>query len=314
MLSIEKVETVISPEPDAKVQLKKMGDIYEVRTMEREQKPPILKISKDYYICLAEDTGEVKEFTHHSNRAESPFSVAQTLRKLRDLLNANVTDTDNCLWITLTYRENMRDTARLYNDFRKFNQRLRYYLGKEKRPPYQYIVTMEPQGRGAWHAHAVLIFPHKAPFIPNEKLAEIWGHGFVSVRSLRDVDNVGVYLTAYLGNMELSEALRNGATRADSIAQVETVDKDGKRQSKAILKGARLRLYPAGFKLYRHSRGVKYPEKRECTEQEALQEIGTAKLTFQKTLRLIDGEKVINTITYRHYNRKAKGAGCDDGE
>lgn len=314
MLSIEKVETVISPSLDAKVQLKKMGDIYEIRSMDRIQKVPILKISKDYYISLAEDTGEVKEFHHHSNRAESPFSVAQTLRKLRDLLNANVTDTNHCLWTTLTYRENMRDTARLYNDFRKFNQRLRYYLGKDKRPPYQYIVAMEPQGRGAWHAHAVLIFPHKAPFIPNEKLAEIWGHGFVSVRSLRDVDNVGVYLTAYLGNMELSEALRNGATRADSIAQVETVGKDGKRQSKAILKGARLRLYPAGFKLYRHSRGVKYPEKRECTEQEALQEIGTAKLTFQKTLRLIDGGKVINTITYRHYNRKAKGAGCDGGE
>ena len=309
MLSIEKVETVISPALDAKAQIKKMGNIFEIRTMEREQKPPILKISKDYYISLAEDTGEVKEFIHHDNRAENLFSVAQTLRNLRDLLNANVTDTNNCLWITLTYRENMRDTARLYNDFRKFNQRLRYYLGKKRRPPYQYIVAMEPQGRGAWHAHAVLIFPHKAPYIPNEKLAEIWGHGFVSVRSLQDVDNVGVYLTAYLGNMELSEALRNGATRADSIAQVETVGKDGKRQSKAILKGARLRLYPAGFKLYRHSRGVEYPEKWECTEQEALQEIGTAKLTFQKALRLMDGEKVINTITYRHYNRKAKGGG-----
>jgi hypothetical protein len=127
---------------------------------------PIKKLNADTYLDLK--TGEVLACKHIGNRAENLSSVAQSLRNLRDILNSNISDTKSCLWVTLTYKENMADPKRLYNDFRKFNQRIQYYLGKNKLPHCEYIVAAEPQARGAWHAHVVLIFPSKAPFIPND--------------------------------------------------------------------------------------------------------------------------------------------------
>ena len=40
----------------------------------------------------------------------------------------------------------------------------------------------------------------------NAVVRDCWKQGFVTVKRLDDVDNVGAYLTAYLGDMELSEA------------------------------------------------------------------------------------------------------------
>lgn len=51
---------------------------------------------------------------------------------------------------------------------------------------------MEPQGRGAWHCHLLYIFDLvKAPYIANKTLSDLWGHGFVKISKLDNVDNVG---------------------------------------------------------------------------------------------------------------------------
>ena len=86
-------------------------------------------------------------------------------------------------------------------DFRHFNTRCREIFGH-----YEYITAAEPQGRGAWHLHCVFIFAGKAPYMENAVVRDCWKQGFVTVKRLDDVDNVGAYLTAYLGDMELSEA------------------------------------------------------------------------------------------------------------
>jgi hypothetical protein len=127
----------------------------------------------------------------------------------------------------------MCDPAQLYEDYRRFWQRFKYYLNKQGHPPADYIIAAEPQGRGAWHLHCLFLFPGKAPFIPNTDIAKIWGHGFTKTQSLKGVGNPGLYLTAYLGNMELSEAVSAGQFKAGHLA--ETKDK-----SKAVIKGARL--------------------------------------------------------------------------
>ena len=95
--------------------------------------------------------------------------MSKKLGRLRDYLNTNITDVSKGRWVTLTYAENMTNTERLYTDFKKFKQKLKRYLKQE----FEYIVAMEPQGRGAWHAHIVLIFENKAPYIPNDEMARI---------------------------------------------------------------------------------------------------------------------------------------------
>ena len=50
--------------------------------------------------------------------------------------------------LTLTYRENMVDRARMARDFDVFIKRVRRVI-----PGFEYICVFEKQKRGAWHAH-----------------------------------------------------------------------------------------------------------------------------------------------------------------
>ena len=150
------------------VTVKKTGDIIEIKHASSEARQNIEKIDKDHYVIVS--TGEVKEVNHSEKRIENTESIKQSMKNLRDLINCNCTEPDNCLWLTLTYKENMQNQKQLYEDVKKFFMRLRYHLEEE----FEYITTIEPQARGAYHAHVILIFDNKRPFIPNEKTAEIW--------------------------------------------------------------------------------------------------------------------------------------------
>ena len=197
----------------------------------------IQKLSADEYVDLR--TGEVKEFQHTDNRAQSKSAVSQSLRNLRDLINSNLTDPETVRWVTLTYRENMADEKRLYEDWRRFWQRFKYYLHKRGLPTAEYIIAAEPQARGAWHLHCLFIFPEKAPYIHNSEIARIWGNGFTKTKSLRGISNPGLYLTAYLGDMELTEAMREGMKKGQ-IKEVTSTDERGKQKKKAVNEKFRL--------------------------------------------------------------------------
>ncbi len=165
---------------------------------------------------------------------------------------------------------------------------------KNKLPKFEYIVAMEPQFRGAWHCHLILVFFSKAPFIANDKLAKIWGHGFVSIRSLKNVDNIGAYLSAYLCDMELSEAINLGIIKNPSIKEVS--DLEGKNK-KYYVKEARLKMYPPGFRISRKSKGIENPVIKECLESQAMEEIDAAKLVWEKTVKISSEEnEVVNVI------------------
>lgn len=306
-MKFEKLSENIRPSPHALVQLKSMGNIFEVRSMSRKPEMPIKKLDRDYFVKL--DTGEVKEFKHAERRIDNLASVSQSLKHMREYINSNVIDPKTALFITLTYEENMQDPQRLYDDFRKFNMRLAYYIKRSGLPPYEYIVAIEPQARGSLHAHLLLIFAEKAPFIPHKKLAAIWGHGFVKIKSLKNVDNIGAYLSAYLGDMELTEAAAAHSTGKKGLKIAEYSD-SGKPQRKAIVKGARLRLYPKGFRLFRKSKGIVPPTLQSCTNAEAMQKVKDAALTYEKTIKVTDDSgNICNIINYRHYNKRRKRSG-----
>lgn len=285
----------------APVTLTVAGGVYEVRYMRQQGRPPpIQKLDADTGLDLR--TGEIVEFQHHESRAQDKASVAQSLKRLRNIINANAENPNNLLWVTLTYSENMKDANRLYEDFRRFWQRFSYYLKKRDLPRAEYITAAEPQGRGAWHLHSLFLFSCAAPFIPNADMAKLWGKGFTKTTSLKGVDNIGVYLTAYLGDMELTEAISAGTLHDGRLDET-------KYKHKAVVKGARLNLYPAGFNIYRHSRGVKMPQVYRTTEGKAQEIIGEAPLTYEATIELTDeAGEVKNVINYRQYNRAANPA------
>ena len=162
---------------------------------------------------------------------------------------------------------------------------------------------MEPQGRGAWHAHLLYIWQDmKAPFIPNEDFRELWGHGFVRIKKLDNVDNVGAYLTAYLGDMEITDLDVSQAV-GKNCKIVETEDDNGNKVKKAIVKGARLDLYPSNFNMIRTSRGVKRPTEEMMTQFEANKKVSGATKTFEKTVKITDTEHhFTSVISTEYYN------------
>ncbi len=288
------------PPPYGLVTEKKAGNIVEVRFQTKSSPQRIKKLNRDSFLELS--TGEVRNFEHSDFRISHMENISRSLRKLRDLINTNVTaeNAQNCQWVTLTYRANMTDPKRLYSDFHNFNLRYQRYLKKHGFLKAEYIACIEPQQRRAWHVHVIFIFPDKAPFIENAILAKIWRQGFVSIKALKDVDNVGAYLTAYLGDLE---APGNMDLKKVDPKRLKYV---GKRK-KAIIKGARLCFYPSGIQIFRHSRGIKKPELSQTTEVEVMKDVEGAALTYEKTIQLFDDQgQMLNQINYRQYNRVRK--------
>ena len=293
--------------PNLAVKVTEMGNVIEVQYMSRrncKQTIQMLKGGEQFVICA---TGEIKDIEHHNTRKDNKKGLYKTFANARAVINANVTDVEKVRWCTLTYAENMTDPKRLYEDFHNFNKRFQYYCkGKGYSKP-EYIVMMEPQGRGAWHAHLLYIWQdQKAPYISNQDFRELWGHGFVRIKKLDNVDNVGAYLTAYLGDMEIDEMDVSKAV-GKQCKVVEVEDEDGKKVKKAIVKGARLDLYPANFNMLRCSRGVKRPVAEMMSQEEASKKVSAATKTFESAIKLTDHENDFETVIIREQYNKVRG-------
>lgn len=282
--------------PTSVVTLTEMGHISEIQRMERQnQQQTIRKISKDEYIVL--ETGEIKEFNHIENRSQSMNSLRQTFKKLRYLINNNFVGAKNELHMTLTYAENMTDTERLYADFKRFMMRLkRKYKGQS----IDYLNVIEPQERGAWHCHLLLRFNDVGSiFLENKKIAEMWEQGFVKIRSLAEVDNIGAYLSAYLSDIELTDETETLAYTDGT----EIVEKTVEGQKKKFIKGGRLHMYPPSMKLYRKSRGIVPPTRKKMTYEDAKKAVGSAQPHYSKTYDILTDD-FKNTIHFEQYNSK----------
>lgn len=291
-MKVEKIEDIEISEL-AKVKVTTSGHIVEVMYMERKSKGNhIIKISANEY--LDKLTGEVKEYQKTDNRSQSKNELRKTFKKLRDIVNCNVSEPRNCRWVTLTYAENMTDSVRLYKDCEKFIKKLRYRYGK-----FEYIQVAEPQGRGAWHIHMVMIFDKKAPYIDNKDMADMWGHGFTKTQKMDNNDNLGAYLSAYLGDVEF-DSIKNDIGAMTECVGLEIKEVDGKK----YIKGGRLHMYPTNFNIYRCSRGIKRPIVEELIEHDIKEKVSAATLTYQKTIKLSDDDGYENTINYRYYNMK----------
>lgn len=295
------------------VKVTDMGHLKEIMCVDKLclMPPPITKINQDLY--MLNETGEVKEYNHTENRSQNLDNLRRTFKKIRHIINYNFGGRANELAFTLTYAENMTDPKRLYNDFRKFFMRLRYRYGKD----IDYFLVVEPQGRGAWHCHVLLRFNAvEKIFIPNEEIAQIWGQGFVTVKAIRkDVDNLGAYLSAYLGDIEYTAenrtAIMECSADGTSEFEIKTIEIDG--TEKRFIKGGRLHFYPTGMNIYRKSRGIKVPDSTYMPYCDVKKIVGSTTPNYSSTICILDDDdKELNRITYEQYNlRRKQSQECD---
>lgn len=250
--------------------LKSMGNIKEVSLSNRTSSgATIVPLSKEEFVVVS--TGEVKQVKHHAlDRTENLRNLEKTMHNLSDLINANISNTNAhcCRFITFTYKENMKNPEQLYTDFKNFNKRFKRFM-KKQGFHYEYIITVEAQERGAFHLHSIFIFDKKAPFIDNTVLAEMWGLGFVSVKSIdKNIDNIGKYLTAYLTDLPIN----NDTITTDLVGgDIKEVNTNG--ENKKIIKGARLKMLPVGIRIYRYSKGIKKPTVYKLPYGEAINQL-----------------------------------------
>lgn len=303
MVKIQTREGLQTIKGSKKVKLVNMGHILEVMAIENLPNGDsfgITKLDKDRYII--NDTGEIMEYNKTENRTENYDNLRRTFKQLRYLINYNFKGSDNELAFTITYREHITDPNALYIDFKNFMKRLRY-----RYKDIDYLNVVEPQGSGRWHCHVLLRFNDRNKiYIPNKEVAELWGQGFVTVKAIRkDVDNIGAYLSAYLGDVELTDENVIEAYKHDKKLQIKSVEVDGKE--KKFIKGGRLHFYPTGMRIYRKSKGIKEPPVEWLQFDEVRKIVGNGTPNYSKTIDIIgDEEKILNTITYHQYNLKRK--------
>lgn len=261
------------------------------------------KIDRDNYVVVDRHTGEVsnpKVFSKNKKRSDSISSVKSSLKNLRDIINTNCIIPENCKWITLTYSYEMRDTNKLKNDIHNFNKRARDKYGS-----YEYISVVEPQGNGTWHTHIILIFQHKAPFMDIEIVGrKIWHQGKVYIKNIDNVANIAAYLTNYLSDMELDEAINNGVDISQyTIKEKEVASDSDSTRKKKFIKAARLSLYPSGCNIYRTSKGVKRPQKYYDVYGDVIEKY-KGEITYKKVINISDDYKDFqNTIIYEYYKK-----------
>jgi len=136
------------------------------------------------------------------NRSKSAIRARNNIRRLAI---ANFSNNDK--FLTLTFENgsvpDITDIVICNKAFKKFIMRLRYRLKKS----VKYIAVVEFQdknNRGAIHYHLLI----DIPFIPHDELTRLWGNGFVWIKDIAKVDNIGAYLVKYMTKDNFDERLK----------------------------------------------------------------------------------------------------------
>ncbi len=286
---------------ETEVKFKTAGNTREVQfSAGVNRRCPIQNISKDRY--LDRETGEIKERKKTENRYQSPKSVRKSINKLMDLIRCNATETSYCKWLTLTYADAMTDGKKVYEDGKMFLRRLQRYLNhktdlSDGQKAFKRITVAEPQGEkhdNSWHLHILLIFEDVAPFIINDIITELWGHGMTDTHKVYDADGLALYFKVYLSDVEYTEGDEN----------YDVVEKDVNGESKQFIKGGRLKYYPTGMPLFSASRGMSRPMVEKISHKEAMERVSDFTLVYQETFLIGDECKVGNIIDKRYYKKK----------
>lgn len=176
--------------------------------MDFKAKTEKLFSQKSYYSIIKREKETFDEYTVtlcrptinkgriNSSNSKDLTNLRRARRNIVEILRLNLNPFSS--FVTLTYRENVQDYDKAYEDFKKFVMRLKTAL----KEPVQYLQVKELQKRGAIHFHMV-IFNAKFRELPYKRVYEIWRHGAVHIKPIDDFDSttpdrIGNYLGAYL--------------------------------------------------------------------------------------------------------------------
>ncbi len=115
------------------------------------------------------------------------YSINRTKTEIRRIVNSNPHLNK---FMTLTFADNLTDLKTANYLFNQFIKRVSY-----RYPNFEYFAVPEFQKRGAVHYHLLC----NLPYIEMNALEYMWGHGMVNIRKVDEVNNLGAYMSKYLG-------------------------------------------------------------------------------------------------------------------
>jgi hypothetical protein len=186
----------------------------------------------------------------------------------------------------------MSDKDKIYKDFKDYYLRLKRYMKGHK---LDYVVVIEPQARGAWHAHLCLK-SDKSLFIPHAEMERIWRHGATRTERLSGIDNIGAYFIAYVSNIPIDEEFIN----KHEVTPDDIIERGPEK--KKYLKGERLRHYPDYMQIWRHSRDIEVPKSEPKNEKEVQSQLNPAHLTH--TYEITSEGNTLAIINTQHRKKK----------
>jgi len=204
---------------------------------------PYQKINGEMYVNT--DTGEVIYPRKSINRAGNPNSIRRSQKQVSRLVLNNFRAGSD-LHVIPTFDESILDLSVALVHHKKFIGRLRYQY-----PAIEYLMVAEPHVSGAWHFHYLLKNRDDSPLhISSLALEDIWGHGFVKVRRIRNVGR----MAGYFSKQEKSE---------------------------------RLHFYPPHSRLYHRSRGIKNPLSYRTSYEHARALVKDRMLVYSQSVHVL---------------------------
>lgn len=147
--------------------------------------------SKQFESVIDPITGLSKGYNPISEKEKN---ARRSRLMLRRIISANFNT--KAKFVTLTFKDgsvsDVTDIRECNKAFDKFMKRMRKRYGN-----FKYVKVIEFQDtndRGAVHYHLMA----DLPYIKHEKIADIWGNGFIGVNRIDKVDNLGAYMTKYM--------------------------------------------------------------------------------------------------------------------
>jgi len=126
------------------------------------------------------------------------FSINRTKTEIRRLVNSNPQLNK---FMTLTFAKSTTDLKEANYIFNKFILRMAY-----RYPDFEYFAVPEFQKDEDYHGrvkeHGGSVHYHllcNLPYIENDALEWFWGQGMVDIREIGKVNNLGAYMSKYLG-------------------------------------------------------------------------------------------------------------------
>jgi len=190
--------------------LKITGDIFQFSKFYKEFfiGKRMFKNTKKAKLLNEEEQAQDKETPEQIR--ERTFKRSKT--KLVDYINTNVfawADKFGYIFpgvfLTLTFADNITDIEIANNEFTAFIRRMNYEITGSIKAYLKYVVVIEFQKRGAIHYHAIFF---NLPLIGKERIKEIWGNGWIKIKAIDNVKDVGFYVTKYMSKNFDDERLK----------------------------------------------------------------------------------------------------------